>query len=133
REVDVRRQVPEEDQVEVLGANRRRAQRLARRLEAEVGRARVRGDEAALADARALLDPLVAGVHQLGEIVVGHHALRYVAPAAEDAAVRPARGVAHLASVLTARAPPPPTTSPTRRPRSRRCRRGPRAPRAPPS
>src|SRR5262249_41317843 len=46
-------------------------------------------DESTLFDARALIDPLVAGGHDLREIVVGDDAARYVAADAEN------RGAGH--------------------------------------
>ena len=71
REVDVRGEGTEEDQVEVARREVRLAERLTRGVDREVGRPLILRHEVPLPDSRALLDPLVAGVHALGEIGVG--------------------------------------------------------------
>src|SRR5262249_12916755 len=86
-EVDVGREGADEDEIEVGGLHAGRVERLARGVETEIGAARVARDEVALADARALLDPLVARVHQPREILVRDDARGDVAPHAEDTRV----------------------------------------------
>ena len=73
-EVMGRRHRGEDDQVDIFRREPRVVQGPAGRLEAEVARGNAPAREAALFDAGALSDPLVAGVHQARETLVGHDA-----------------------------------------------------------
>ena len=74
----------EHDQVQVLGPEVRAGQRLARGLGAQIARAHPVRHVMPLLDARALHDPLVRRVHQLGQLVIGHHPGRDIKTRAHD-------------------------------------------------
>ena len=74
-------------EVDVGRRDARRGERVARRVQREVGRLLAVGGDVALADAGARADPFVAGVDALREIVVGQDLRRQVAAGAGDAAM----------------------------------------------
>ncbi len=80
RKVVVRRHRREHDEVEVLGAQARVLQGVPRGGQGQDRGGLSAPGEPALGDARALADPLVAGVHQEGQPVVGDHAVRARTP-----------------------------------------------------
>mmetsp|Transcript_10937 Transcript_10937/g.44067 ORF Transcript_10937/g.44067 Transcript_10937/m.44067 type:complete len:290 (+) Transcript_10937:593-1462(+) len=80
----------EEDEVEIFRGDARRRERLLGRLRGEGGEGFVAGDDVPLADAGARADPLVVGVDELGEVVVGEVLRRDGHPDAGD--LRPRGG-----------------------------------------
>ena len=95
REDQVRRGGAEHDQVEVSGADAGRFHRAHRGVVGEVRGGLALGGDVALADAGAGDDPLVAGVHELGQVGVGQHLLRQVAAGTGDAGMDATFGLAH--------------------------------------
>jgi hypothetical protein len=85
REQHVGRRRADDDEVDVARRESRAGDRLARRLDREIGRRHARVDDVALADAGPLQDPLVARVDHALEIRVGEHAGRHVGGEAGDA------------------------------------------------
>ncbi len=81
----VRRDGADDDQVEVLGQEPRRLERAASRGDGHVRRRLAFGDVAALADARALDDPLVRGVDDLLEVGIRDDPLGHIGTRAGDA------------------------------------------------
>ena len=76
REGDVRRHRRDDEEVDVGGRQAGALQGLGGGLGAEVRRILARAGDPAFADAGAGLDPLVGGIHHLGELGVGERAFR---------------------------------------------------------
>jgi hypothetical protein len=77
----VRRGRRQDDEVEIGRLHPGMGQRPLRGLERQLRRHLAIGRDMALLDAGALLDPLVGGIHLLGKIGVGNHALRQIGAA----------------------------------------------------
>src|SRR6185369_2405285 len=76
RKHHVGRRRADDEEIDVRGGETRLRDRLERGLLREVGRGNAWIDDVALADAGALLDPLVAGLDHLLEVAVRQHAWR---------------------------------------------------------
>src|SRR5690606_1250918 len=77
------------DQVDLLGQDAGRLDRLQRGLVAQVAGGLPFGGHPALADTSTRTDPLVAGIDHLGQVVIGNHLLRQVAAGSGDARIDP--------------------------------------------
>ena len=95
----------DDDQVEVGGRNACVLERLFGCRQRQVGEGLLRRSDPALADAGALHDPLVGGVHHRRELVVGHDALGNVRAEARDRDADAVRRADHSRSTAKVRVP----------------------------
>src|SRR5690606_13774403 len=77
----------EYDQVELAGRDARGFQRTQGGVVGKVAGGLALGGDVALADAGARGDPFIAGIDELGQVVVGQHFFRQIAAGARDARI----------------------------------------------